>query len=447
MQYIHRNRRIAALFGLLFVWFICHTTVIACSKPDEGNGEEEAKDERPAVVTTVARHMTFEQERTYIGNIEAVKQVNVMSLVSDRITEFPWQDGDLVQKGDRLITIRHELSKSGLAQIKAQLRSIDFQIKVAKREMARAEKMYADHVISEQQFMQAKDAVNSLNLQKSQISAMKRQRNIGMQNSFINAPITGIVANKRVEVGDLSAPGVPLCTLLDLTRLKVTLNIPEAEAAKLKEGQEMTLVFSAYPTAPIAAKISRILPYVNISTRTNIVEAEFDNVALDDKGNYRYKPGMYASAHIIINRIDDAIVLPQQALLLTPELIKLNKPGQEWRKVFILSDGKAIERRIRIGIREGENVQILEGIGPSETVIIRGQHSLNNGEEVRNIKTQKIALSTDPPPAEATAQANIEKSAQANTEKSAQANAEKNTQAEKNAKTSTKENAKPNLKK
>lgn len=332
------------------------------------------------VVTTTS----FTRTRAFVGNISASKSVKVIPLTSERILKFPWENGDFVKKGDVIAEIRNDVSRKGLDALNAQMKSVDAQLSAAQRELKRVQSMYESNIVSRQNYDQAQDAVTTLQASKLQLQASLEQTRLGLDYARVVAPIDGVVSQKNSEVGDIASSAMPLCILLDLSVLKVTMNINEADAAYMKLGQDVKLRFDAYPGEVVTAHVTRIMPYVNTSTRTNTVEAEFDNVMNETTGQYRYKPGMYTRAEVGLETTMNAVAVPPTALILEPELLVEQVPGQTLRKVFVVKPDNTVESRIvELGEQNGNIVEIKSGLKPGDILVTRGHHTLRNGDPVK----------------------------------------------------------------
>lgn len=353
-------------------------------KPDVVT-EEEVSLGRP-VETVVVEGRNFNRVRSYVGNLTAYRQVKVIPLATERILKFPWENGDFIKKGEVIAEIRNEVNRKSLDALNAQARSVDAQLKAAERELKRVDSLVQSNIVSRQQFDKAQDGVTTLLASKQQISASQEQQKLGLDYARVVAPIDGVVSQKMSEAGDIASSAMPLCVLLDLSQIKVTLNINEEDVAFLKVGQEIGLHFDAYPGQLKVAKLTRIMPFINLTTRTNTVEAMFENEMNDETQQYRYKPGMYARATLLLESSADVVVAPPRAMLLDQELIEQQKPGQTLRKAFVLqADGTVDQRTVEVGEQSGGVVQVLSGLSKGEKLVIRGHHGLKNGDLVRDV--------------------------------------------------------------
>ena len=371
---------------ILLSLFVVLMSVSCQKKQDEGSGAMSDAVEDTAVQTYTVKTQSFTRVRAYVGNVSASKSVKVIPLTSERILKYPWENGDYVQEGEVIAEIRNEVSKKGVDALSAQLRSVDAQLKAAERESARVKSMYESNIVSRQNYDQAMDGVTTLKATREQIQASIQQSRMGLDYAKVVAPISGVVSQKNSEVGDIASSAMPLCVLLDLTTLKVTINVNEEDTSYLQLGQDVKLRFDAYPGEIITAKITRILPYVNTTSRTNTVEAEFENVKNEITGQYKFKPGMYTRAELSLKTTVDAVVVPPIALILEPELLIQQVAGESLRRVYVMKPDSTVESRVvKVGEQNGDIVQVYEGLKAGEKLIVRGQHSLRDGDRVRDM--------------------------------------------------------------
>ncbi len=373
-------RKISLLIAMMAALSL---SVVACNKEEESSGAMSEQVSDTAVLTQDVTTTSFTRTRTYVGNIAAAKMVKVIPLASERILKFPWENGDFVQKGEVIAEIRNEVSKKGLDALNAQIKSVDAQLQAAERELKRVRSMFESNIVSRQTLDQAQDGVTTLLATKQQLLATQEQTKLGLDYARVVAPIDGVISNKNSEVGDIASSAMALCVLNDLQTLKVTLNVNEEDTQYLQMGQDVRLRFDAFPGEVVVAKVTRIMPYINSSTRTNTLEAQFENVKLESNGLYKYKPGMYARAEISLTTTNDAIVVPPSALILDAELLKKQLAGQTLRRAFVM-DSNNIAHAVEVSVGEysGDVIEVLSGLKSGDKLITRGHHSLKDGDKV-----------------------------------------------------------------
>lgn len=359
------------VFGALLL-----AVVIGCGKPAV---QEAVEPSRPVRVHAVER-VDLETVLVYGAELLASTEVKLFAQVLDRILSFPVEDGDFVEKGDVIALIRREGMDRGLEQIGAQLASLDVQIRNLESELERAKDLFAKGVATQQAFDQVKTTYESTLAQRKALAAGRGQLAVAASNAVVKAPISGVFANKMLEEGDIASPQMPLGRILVVDPLKVTLKLVESDVTRVRVGQDVVLDLDAWPGRTFTGRITRILPYLDTETRTNTVEVSIENPK-DEDGEYELKPGMYGRARLVTDRRAGAIVAPEEALLLDTRLNV--EPGVLLRKAVVVGEDDTVDvRTVRLGTRDGARWEILEGLTEGDRLVVRGHHSLKDGQRV-----------------------------------------------------------------
>ncbi|MBN1960949.1 MAG: efflux RND transporter periplasmic adaptor subunit [Deltaproteobacteria bacterium] len=351
----------------------------ACAKTTDGNKNSE-ESLTPVRVHTITRE-DISDELTYVTNLRAFADVKIYSTVPDRILYFPWQDGDYIERGQRVALIRKSGLDKGLEQLVAQAEALDVQIKNAASEVERNKSLLEANSISRQLFDQVQTQYLSLQAQRRALEASRDQLAITAGNAIITAPISGVIASKMLEVGDIAMPQVPLCQILSIAKLKATLNFIESDINKVKIGQKATIHFDAYPKRSFAGVISTIMPFLDPGTLTNTVEITIDNPIDETSAKRLLKPGMFGRAIIVVAKRSQVIVVPEEALLLDNSL--LQQQDKNLRLAFVVHNKTAQQRVVQLGARKGSKWEIKQGVEAGEQIIIRGHHALKDGQEIK----------------------------------------------------------------
>lgn len=187
-------------------------------------------------------------------------------------------------------------------------------------------------------------------------------------DATITAPMDGILSIRHLDPGGLALPNAPIFEIVDMDTVKATVSVIEADLRKLDpENQEAWIAVDAL-TQPVNGKISLVSPVLDRASRSAKVEIVIENA------NLHLKPGMFAKVTIPVEIYQNAILLPRSAII--EDTIK------KTHTVFVVVDGRGKRRQVEIGLTEGSRVQINNGISEGEQVVIAGQHTLKDGEEV-----------------------------------------------------------------
>jgi RND family efflux transporter MFP subunit len=184
--------------------------------------------------------------------------------------------------------------------------------------------------------------------------------------SEIRSPIDGVVTDRPVYPGETPPAGTPMLIIMDTTSVIARTHIPQQEAAVLKPGATATLTASGQALA--AGKVTLISPALDPNSTTVEVWIEAPN----PEG--RLRPGTNVKIEIVARTLKDAIVVPAPALLKTPDGANA---------VMIVKDNRAHQVTVEPGVREGDKLQITQGIAEGDTVIVSGGYGLPDNTQVK----------------------------------------------------------------
>lgn len=173
-----------------------------------------------------------------------------------------------------------------------------------------------------------------------------------LRDSQLTSPLDGVVRERHVTVGQYLAAGSPAVTIVRMHPLRLRVSVPEREAHQVRVNQEVQVRVEGDTTTHIG-KVARISPAIDEASRTLLVEAEVPNPG----GQLR--PGSFANASIVSSTADPAISIPTSALV--------TFAGVE--KVLTVKEGKVVERRVAVGRRERDRIEIVSGLAAGDQVI------------------------------------------------------------------------------
>ncbi|MGE5113159.1 MAG: efflux RND transporter periplasmic adaptor subunit [Acidobacteriaceae bacterium] len=231
-----------------------------------------------------------------------------------------------------------------------------------------------------QQHLASLEAVGQKNALKSAAgqlaSAEGKYKGAQAQLSYteIRSPIDGVVTDRPVWPGETPASGTPLLTIMDTSSVVARAHIAQDQAALLKPGDAATII--AADVSPISGKVTVVSPSLDQGSTTVQVWVEADNKS----GSLR--PGSTVQVKITARTIANAIAIPEQAILKSPE--------GATTVMVIDHQGEARRREVETGIQSGELVQITKGLQPGEIVVTTGAYGLPDGTQVKVANTQQV---------------------------------------------------------
>ncbi|MDX1513630.1 MAG: efflux RND transporter periplasmic adaptor subunit, partial [Gammaproteobacteria bacterium] len=270
-------------------------------------------------------------------------------------------------------------AEADYAVAKANLAEAVSLLNIAERELERVEKLRERGVASESQrdtakadqlAKQAHVEVTRAQVTRSQASLQAARIRLGYTE--VNAGWRGgsdqrVVAERYVDEGETVAANAPLLRIVEMDPIVAVFYVTERDYALLETGQTVRLRTDAHPGEAFEGRIARIAPVFRESTRQARVEVGVDNP------DRRLKPGMFVRATVVLDRAENATIVPEQSLV--------RRDGRDG--VFVLAaDGKSVAwREVEVGFREGTRVQV-KGEGLDSEVVTLGQQLLDDGSTV-----------------------------------------------------------------
>jgi len=325
----------------------------------------------PTQVTTVpVRNEVVSQKLEALGTARANESVDISSKTSNIVTAVRFRDGERVRVGQVLVQLDDAATRADVAAAQATLNESESQYN-------RSRELLNTQALSKSQFEQLEA---TLKANRARLQAAQAR----LEDTVIRAPFSGRVGLRRVSVGTLISPGDVITTLDDTSVIKLDFAVPENMLSTLREGLSVRATAPAYPGRNFAGKVASIDSRVDINTRSVTVRALLAN---EDGA---LKPGMFLNVSLSKDE-RQAIVIPEEAL--TPEAEK--------QFVFVVADGKASRREVRIGGRRPGHVEVLGGLNPGDVVVVEGTQKIRDGSPVVASERVVEALPPDADPAHA----------------------------------------------
>ncbi len=376
------NRIVLVLLSVLA--FLFAVVFSGCQKTSDQSAQ--TTQGKPVRVQTIGRG-DIADILSYPATLRPFNEVRIFSTIPDRILDFPWKDGDKVERGARIALIQKAGMDQGLANMAAQVEGIDAQITNLQNELERTRVLLDTGAVAQTAFDQLETQLKSLRAQRKAMVASRGQLAVRAGDAYITAPISGVIAAKSLERGDIAVPQIPLCRILNIEQLKVDIRLVESDVPRVHLDQKVRLHLDAFPNRIFEGKVTSILPYLDPATRTNGVEVTLNNPPIEQKDDRLLKPGMYGRAELIVAMRNNVVIAPEPSLLLDNDVLAKQKPGESLRKAMIVDDQSIARQRIvRCGARRGSSYEVLDGLAEGERIVIRGQHGLQDGQLVEVVE-------------------------------------------------------------
>jgi len=290
---------------------------------------------------------------TAVGSLRSDESVIVRAEQSGRITALNFKEGQPVKAGQVLVQLDDSLARAELEQAKANQ-------KLARAKFDRAVELQQKNFISGQ----ARDeAENALRVADATVSLAEAK----LTKLVIKSPFSGTVGLRSASVGDYVKDGQDIVNLEKTDPIKVDFKVPELFQSKISVGQALSVSLDALPGKPYSGRVYAVNPQLDTAGRAVVLRAQMDN------HGGALKPGMFARVRLTLADTGDTVVVPEQSVAMQ---------GEE-QIMFKVVDGRAMRTKVEVGQRRDGKVEIVEGIGSSDTIVVAGWQRLRDGAAVR----------------------------------------------------------------
>jgi RND family efflux transporter MFP subunit len=399
-----RHNRSTVRNGTLILLLPVVLYASACSGPERVAAQDEGSPQPRSVTTVIVAEEAFVRAITVTGTLAAEDQVALGFKVAGRVAEVGVDLGSTVKEGQvvaRLSPTDYELrlrqAEAALIQARVRLgltaegegdavdpektglvrqrRAVTQEARLNRDRMktfverglsprASLESAEAALEVAEGQYQDALEEIRNregvLVQRRSEVEIARQQ----LEDTVLRSPLDGAVRERQVTVGEYRAPGTPVLTIVRTHPLRLQLSVPERETSGLKPGLTVRVRVEG-DSAEHEGRLERIGAAIDETNRTLPVEAMVPNP------RHALRPGQFATAEIIVSASDRALVVPMDAIVTFAGV----------QKVLMVKDGRAHEQRIRTGRREGERVEVVEGLSGGD-VVIRAPGDLVDGVSV-----------------------------------------------------------------
>lgn len=300
---------------------------------------------------------TVERYIELIGSLAANERVEVQSKIPGIIEAIHFAEGDHVEAGQILFELDRRDREASLEEAKANL-------ELARLNLERTRTLFASNSISEQELDRGTNAMLAQ-------EAIVRLREQNLRDAYIRAPFAGSVGARMASIGQFVTAGSTLTTVVDLQPIKIDFEVPERYLTLLSVGQELDVNVVAYPGQTFRGRVYFVSPEVDLQTRTLLVRAEIPN---EDE---RLKPGMFGSLRLLVENRDDAIVIPEEAVM---------QRGRQSLVAVVNAEGKAEFRPIELGLRLEGRVEVTGGLQMGDKIVTEGHQKFGPGTPVRIVR-------------------------------------------------------------
>lgn len=303
------------------------------------------------VITAVIERRPFGPQIEAVGTALSRESVEITSKTANIITRIRFVEGQRVAAGAVLVELDRAQAAAALAEAEANLAE-------ARNQFNRGRDLSVTQALSKAQLDQLETAVKT---GESRVDAARAR----LEDTVIRAPFAGRTGLRSVSPGSLVNPGTVITTLDDSSVMKLEFTVPQSFLKDLSLGLPVEARAEGLGERLFSGKVTAIDSRINPVTRALTVRAELSN------SDGALRPGLFMSVRLRGQHVN-TLMIPEEALV----------PEQGKTYVFVVEDGKAMQREVRTGGREPGRVAILEGLAGTEVVIVEGTQRVRNGGKV-----------------------------------------------------------------
>ena len=320
----------------------------SCGGDDDKN--KAVAEAKPEVKITKVTNEDIPQTETYTATVESDVKNNISPNTPLRIEKILVDVGDVVRKGQVLVT----LDQTNLISTKLQTEN-------AKIEFERMEALYKIGGISKSDYDKAKLLYDTNATLAKQLA----------ENAQLVAPVSGVVTARNYDNGDMYNGQTPVLTIEQTNVVKLNVNVSESYYKLLKKGMPATITLDAYEGEEFTGKVTIVSPSIDATTHTFKAEITINNK------DQKVRPGMFARATINFGSKSHTVI---------PDVALVKQIGAGDRYVYVYKDGKVSYNKVELGKHMGDKYEILSGVNAGDQVVIAGHSRLANGKEVEVVK-------------------------------------------------------------
>jgi RND family efflux transporter MFP subunit len=299
----------------------------------------------PVSVTTVALQ-TAGDERTLVGTVTPNNDVSIVSETQGRVTKVLAEIGDRRAAGSVIVQVDDELKRANFA-------TAEVNYQKAKRDLERFENLLKQDAATDQQVEAAR-----LGCKAAEAQFITARREYG--DTKITTPISGTVTARPVNIGTYVQKGMPVANVVDLSTLRVKINVSEKEVFRLKPGDEVRVTTDVYPGFVAKANIS------TISDKSDESHSYPVEVLLSNSREHPLRSGMFCRVSFVSKAGSAALTIPREALVGS-----VKNP-----QVFTVANGRASLRDVLVAAEIGTQLIVSKGLSAGDKVVVSGQNNL-----------------------------------------------------------------------
>ena len=309
----------------------------------------------------------LEEKISYIGTLYPKDTMQATAGIPVEILEIYIEEGEYVRKGQTLAALEDDNIIAAMNTLQAKIDTIEFNLAYLRDEEEKYRILYENSAISKAAYDKVYHEAGMVEMQVKELYAQRDETAVRLKDAVVTAPMSGVVREVNYNPGDLAVMGKPVAVIDDISSLIIKVNISESDLKEVRVGTPVLLEIAGSEDKTVA-KVSKVLPSINPSTRIGQVEIK---VKKADK-NYPVILGTSVNVEFIKNTLEDALTVPQNAF----------KQLAGSYVVYRIEGNYVHELAVEAGIKNNNKVQVIKGLSEGDKVAVSNIDKLYDGAKV-----------------------------------------------------------------
>jgi RND family efflux transporter MFP subunit len=331
-----------------------------------------AADRSPLVVVSTVQTDTVIKQVPLTGTFTSARVARLSAEISGQVEAVNVEVGDRVETGSALVELDREIEQLTLQALQASTTQSGAELADARRRYQDAQRLREQKNISENalRLLEAEVKVDSATLRQKQAEEQRQQARV--ERHTLRAPFSGVISERLTETGEWIEPGRPVLTLVAVDDLRIEFRVPQEFYSGIDSQSTVSITLDALPDREFDGTIDAVVPVSDVSSRTFLIHVRVN------AGDARLTPGMSVHGKLNLSTGSRGVVVSRDAILRYPDgrvTVWVIDPRSEPPTVS--------EKRITTGHSFDGLVTIREGIEAGDVIVVQGNESLQEGQQVR----------------------------------------------------------------
>jgi RND family efflux transporter MFP subunit len=320
-----------------------------------------------SVETEPVQSMEFHDQITLVGRTEAKSQSQIVSEVSGRVIRIDALEGNEIRKGSVVVSIDPRSIQYELEAKRAEVEQARVQAELEEKDLERSENLFHQGAISNDQFDEDKALSTQTIELYNQRQAELKHLELDLENCRIRSPFDGYTVRKLIDVGEWVNPGTPVYELVDLSTIKVIVDLPEKHFGHVMQGSSVIITTSGKTKNPLQGKVTGIAPNASRETHTFPVIVNVANA------ENRLGGGMLVRVTLTLDELFTSLSVSKDAII---------RQGAQ-TMIYTVAEGKAMPIPVQTSSTKDDRIAIQgQGLREGMPVVIRGNERIFPGSPV-----------------------------------------------------------------